>query len=170
MDTKSPLLSYDTYQECPTFVPLTLAPITFTKAAISLTAFTISLVATYPGFTQTSHVSGWSTPRARSSTCILGSCATSVCDFGHFRLRRNVTLPWFSPPSEAEARELNTCSSTRALRYQKALRLASWHSRAAPSSQLGKWLNHDPARWDELKRRRFAESASSPAAWNAPQY
>lgn len=51
---------------------------------------------------------------------------------------------------------------------EKALRMESWYESVALSSQLRKWFNHHAARWDELKRRQFAESASSLAAWNAP--
>jgi len=32
-----------------------------------------------------------------------------------------------------------------------------WLKEAAPSTDLRKWFNHDRARWDEFKRRYFAE-------------
>ncbi|MEW6764819.1 MAG: DUF488 domain-containing protein [Pseudomonadota bacterium] len=32
-----------------------------------------------------------------------------------------------------------------------------WLKDAAPSTELRKWYGHDPAKWDELKRRYFAE-------------
>jgi uncharacterized protein YeaO (DUF488 family) len=50
---------------------------------------------------------------------------------------------------------------------KKELRLDSWYKNVAPSSQLRKWFNHDPARWDEFKRRYFAELDSNPAAWSS---
>jgi uncharacterized protein YeaO (DUF488 family) len=40
---------------------------------------------------------------------------------------------------------------------KKELRLDSWHKGVAPSSQLRKWFSHVPARWDEFRRRYFAE-------------
>jgi uncharacterized protein YeaO (DUF488 family) len=44
---------------------------------------------------------------------------------------------------------------------EKALRLDSWYKGVAPSSEPRKWFHHDPARWDESRRRYFAESAKS---------
>lgn len=38
-----------------------------------------------------------------------------------------------------------------------ALRIADWLKDVAPSSQLRKWFSHDPAKWDEFRRRYFAE-------------
>jgi uncharacterized protein YeaO (DUF488 family) len=50
---------------------------------------------------------------------------------------------------------------------KEKLKLDSWHKDVAPSNQLRKWFNHDPARWDEFKRRYFAELDSNRAAWSA---
>ena len=50
---------------------------------------------------------------------------------------------------------------------KKALRLDSWHKDVAPSTELRKWSHHDPARWDEFRRRYFAELDSNPAAWSS---
>jgi uncharacterized protein YeaO (DUF488 family) len=49
---------------------------------------------------------------------------------------------------------------------KKELELNSWHKDVAPSSQLRKWFSHDPARWDEFKRRYFDELDNNRAAWN----
>lgn len=49
---------------------------------------------------------------------------------------------------------------------KKKLRLDGWHKDVAPSSQLRKWFNHDPARWEEFGRRYFAELDSNPEAWS----
>ena len=38
-----------------------------------------------------------------------------------------------------------------------------WLRELAPSNELRKWFAHDPARWDEF-RRRYAEELRSPAA------
>ena len=49
---------------------------------------------------------------------------------------------------------------------KKKLRLDFWYKDVAPSSQLRKWFSHDPARWDEFRRRYFAELNSNPAVWS----
>jgi uncharacterized protein YeaO (DUF488 family) len=37
------------------------------------------------------------------------------------------------------------------------LPLDDWLKDAAPSTELRKWFNHDPAKWEEFQRRYFAE-------------
>lgn len=32
-----------------------------------------------------------------------------------------------------------------------------WLKEVAPSTELRQWFNHDPAKWDQLKQRYFAE-------------
>ena len=49
---------------------------------------------------------------------------------------------------------------------KKKLRLDSWCKDVAPSNELRKWSHHDPARWDEFRRRYFAELDNNQAAWN----
>jgi len=44
----------------------------------------------------------------------------------------------------------------RGLSKQQA-RIDDWMKDIAPSSQLRKWYGHDISRWDEFKRRYFAE-------------
>lgn len=34
---------------------------------------------------------------------------------------------------------------------------AQWLKEVAPSTELRKWFHHDPARWNEFRRRYFAE-------------
>jgi uncharacterized protein YeaO (DUF488 family) len=45
------------------------------------------------------------------------------------------------------------------------LPLASWLKAAAPSPDLRHWFAHDPARWEEFRRRYFAELDAHPEAW-----
>lgn len=40
---------------------------------------------------------------------------------------------------------------------KERLRLHSWMREIAPSSELRKWSGHDPAKWEEFRRRYFAE-------------
>jgi uncharacterized protein YeaO (DUF488 family) len=45
------------------------------------------------------------------------------------------------------------------------LRLDAWVKDVAPSTQLRQWFGHDPAKWDEFRRRYRAELDASPQAW-----
>ena len=40
--------------------------------------------------------------------------------------------------------------------------LDAWLKEAAPSDALRKWYAHDPAKWNEFRRRYFAELAAEP--------
>ncbi|MGE5222195.1 MAG: DUF488 domain-containing protein [Omnitrophica WOR_2 bacterium] len=42
--------------------------------------------------------------------------------------------------------------------------LTAWIKDAAPSPELRKWFNHDPAKWDEFSRRYRAELKQQPEA------
>lgn len=46
-----------------------------------------------------------------------------------------------------------------------SLPLAGWLKEVGPSTELRKWFSHDPAKWDEFRRRYFAELESNPDAW-----
>lgn len=46
----------------------------------------------------------------------------------------------------------------RGVKKEKA-RIGLWIKEAAPSNDLRKWFNHEPAKWDEFKRRYFLELA-----------
>ncbi len=45
-----------------------------------------------------------------------------------------------------------------------ALELDGWLRDVAPSPELRKWFSHDPARWEEFRRRYFAELDGHPHA------
>jgi uncharacterized protein YeaO (DUF488 family) len=40
---------------------------------------------------------------------------------------------------------------------KEELRMDGWLKEAAPSAELRRWFSHDPAKWDEFRRRYFAE-------------
>lgn len=40
---------------------------------------------------------------------------------------------------------------------KEALQLESWLPEVAPSAPLRKWFNHDEGKWEEFRRRYFAE-------------
>jgi uncharacterized protein YeaO (DUF488 family) len=46
-----------------------------------------------------------------------------------------------------------------------AIKIDSWLKDAAPSTELRKWFNHDPAKWEEFQRRYRAELKKNPEAW-----
>ena len=48
---------------------------------------------------------------------------------------------------------------------KEALLLAEWAKPLAPSTELRQWFNHDPALWDEFRRRYAAELRQQPEAW-----
>lgn len=45
------------------------------------------------------------------------------------------------------------------------LRIDGWLRDVAPSDELRRWFAHDPTRWDEFRRRYFAELDQRPEAW-----
>ncbi|MCS7174092.1 MAG: DUF488 family protein [Armatimonadetes bacterium] len=45
------------------------------------------------------------------------------------------------------------------------LRIHGWLREVAPSAALRRWFGHDPAKWEEFKRRYFAELESRPETW-----
>lgn len=46
-----------------------------------------------------------------------------------------------------------------------ALRMDSWLKDAGPSTALRKWFSHDPNKWEEFRRRYFAELDRNEPAW-----
>ena len=45
-----------------------------------------------------------------------------------------------------------------------ALQMDAWCKNLAPSGDLRRWFNHDPAKWKEFQRRYRAELGDNPAA------
>jgi uncharacterized protein YeaO (DUF488 family) len=54
----------------------------------------------------------------------------------------------------------------RGIRKEQLI-LDAWYKEAAPSRRLRLWFGHDPARWDEFRKRYFAELDSNPEAWRS---
>ncbi len=46
-----------------------------------------------------------------------------------------------------------------------SLHMDAWLKDAGPSTELRKWFSHDPAKWQEFRRRYFAELDRAPEAW-----
>jgi uncharacterized protein YeaO (DUF488 family) len=45
------------------------------------------------------------------------------------------------------------------------LKIDGWQKDAGPSTELRKWFNHDPSKWEEFRRKYFAELDTRPDAW-----
>jgi uncharacterized protein YeaO (DUF488 family) len=45
------------------------------------------------------------------------------------------------------------------------LRLSDWLPDVGPSHELRKWFGHEPQKWDDFRRRYFAELDGHPEAW-----
>ena len=45
------------------------------------------------------------------------------------------------------------------------LQVEAWLKDVAPSTELRQWFQHDPAKWDEFRRRYFRELEKHPEAW-----
>jgi uncharacterized protein YeaO (DUF488 family) len=50
---------------------------------------------------------------------------------------------------------------------KEALHLDAWMKDVAPSTSLRKWFNHDPKKWNEFRKRYFAELSANPESWHA---
>ena len=48
---------------------------------------------------------------------------------------------------------------------KETLQIAAWLKEVAPSHNLRLWYGHDPKKWEEFKRRYFAELDGKPEAW-----
>lgn len=48
---------------------------------------------------------------------------------------------------------------------KEALPMDGWCKEAAPSPELRRWFQHDPAKWPEFQRRYRAELEQAPNAW-----
>jgi uncharacterized protein YeaO (DUF488 family) len=46
-----------------------------------------------------------------------------------------------------------------------SLPLDGWLKDVAPSDALRRWFGHDAAKWEEFRRRYFAELDTNPRAW-----
>ena len=45
------------------------------------------------------------------------------------------------------------------------LKMEAWLKDVAPSTSLRRWFDHDPAKWEEFKKRYQAELEANPDAW-----
>ncbi len=45
------------------------------------------------------------------------------------------------------------------------LKMDEWLKDVAPSTELRRWFSHDPAKWDEFRRRYYHELDANRPAW-----
>jgi uncharacterized protein YeaO (DUF488 family) len=48
---------------------------------------------------------------------------------------------------------------------KSSLEIQAWLKEVAPSTELRKWFNHDPALWNEFRKRYFAELKENQSSW-----
>ncbi len=48
---------------------------------------------------------------------------------------------------------------------KERLKMEAWLKAVAPSDQLRRWFNHEPAKWNEFHRRYSAELDAKPETW-----
>lgn len=48
---------------------------------------------------------------------------------------------------------------------KSSLKIDGWLKEAAPSPELRRWFQHDPAKWDEFRRRYCDELDAKPEVW-----
>lgn len=80
------------------------------------------------------------------------------------RARLAVKRVYDAPRSDDGARYLVDRFWPRAVK-KKDLRINAWLKEVAPSNDLRRWFEHDPAKWDEFQRRYRAELDANPSGW-----
>lgn len=50
---------------------------------------------------------------------------------------------------------------------KESLHVNAWLKEVAPSAALRQWFQHDPAKWDEFRKRYFRELEQHPQAWES---
>jgi uncharacterized protein YeaO (DUF488 family) len=48
---------------------------------------------------------------------------------------------------------------------RESLAIKEWIKEVSPSNNLRNWFGHDPAKWEEFRRRYFSELDAKPEAW-----
>ena len=66
----------------------------------------------------------------------------------------------YAPPHAADGYRVLVDRLWPRGRTKASVRLDAWAKDLAPSTRLRTWFGHDPARWEEFKRRYRAELAS----------
>lgn len=70
----------------------------------------------------------------------------------------------YEPPAAADGQRILVDRVWPRGMTKEAAHVAAWMRDVAPSSELRRWFGHDPARWDEFRRRYQDELAQAPQA------
>ena len=70
----------------------------------------------------------------------------------------------YDPPAPADGRRVLVDRLWPRGLSKPAARVDFWAREIAPSTALRQWYGHDPAKWDEFRRRYFKELDAQPAA------
>ncbi len=70
----------------------------------------------------------------------------------------------YLPPAHADGRRILVDRLWPRGLARADARIDHWAKDAAPSTALRKWYGHDPEKWDEFRRRYFAELDAMPEA------
>lgn len=71
----------------------------------------------------------------------------------------------YEPATEADGRRFLVDRLWPRGIKKESVRLAGWLKDIAPSDQLRKWFQHDPAKWDAFQKRYRAELDARSKAW-----
>jgi uncharacterized protein YeaO (DUF488 family) len=70
----------------------------------------------------------------------------------------------YDPPAKSDGRRILVDRIWPRGIAKDDLRIDAWLKDLAPSTELRKWFGHDPAKWDEFKKRYAGELAQRPEA------
>lgn len=79
----------------------------------------------------------------------------------HLRIKRA-----YEPPSPADGKRFLVDRLWPRGVSRDTARLDGWLKEVAPSTGLRKWFGHDPAKWEEFRRRYHAELEAGPEGLN----
>ncbi|HEX7054268.1 MAG TPA: DUF488 domain-containing protein [Burkholderiales bacterium] len=71
----------------------------------------------------------------------------------------------YDPPAKSDGRRILVDGLWPRGVSKAKLRLDDWAKEVAPSPALRRWFGHDPAKWDEFRRRYARELDARPEAW-----
>jgi len=71
----------------------------------------------------------------------------------------------YDPPSSADGKRFLVDRLWPRGLSKVSLKLEAWLKCVAPSNELRRWYSHDPAKWDEFRRRYFVYLDENPASW-----
>ncbi len=71
----------------------------------------------------------------------------------------------YKPPAESDGRRFLVDRLWPRGPKKEVMRMDGWLKEVAPTDKLRKWFNHDPAKWDEFRKRYLVELNAKPENW-----